>query len=186
MSDDDNLDYRFQNLHEFVKVARQNLNRNNWDYIVGATETETTIARNRQSLDCLAFRPRVLRNVQKVNTSSTFYGRKVRLPVLIAPVGGLQLFWPGGVAEVAAAAGEFGIPMMQSSATEPALEETAKRAPKADKVFQLQSQAWRDARSFFNGWVESFVLETESRAIWDLGFGIWDFRSRAFLLRSQI
>jgi isopentenyl diphosphate isomerase/L-lactate dehydrogenase-like FMN-dependent dehydrogenase len=128
---------RFQNLHEFLKVAKNNLNRNNWDYIVGATETETTIARNRQSLDCVAFRPRILRNVQKVNTSSTFYGRKVRLPVLIAPVGGLQLFWPGGVAEVAAAAGEFGVPMMQSSATEPALEDTAKRAPNADKVFQL-------------------------------------------------
>src|ERR1044072_9641580 len=32
---------RFQNLHEFIKVAKQNLNRNNFDYIVGATETET-------------------------------------------------------------------------------------------------------------------------------------------------
>src|SRR5689334_20268550 len=43
MSDeDDNLDYRFQNLHEFVKVARQNLNRNNWDYLIGASESETT------------------------------------------------------------------------------------------------------------------------------------------------
>ena len=42
---------RFQNLHEFLKVARFKLNRNNWDYIVGGTETETTLARNRQSLD---------------------------------------------------------------------------------------------------------------------------------------
>ena len=44
MSDDDNLDYRFQNLHEFVKVARQNLNRNNWDYLIGASESETRIS----------------------------------------------------------------------------------------------------------------------------------------------
>ena len=28
---DDYLQERFQNLHEFVKVARQNLDRNNWD-----------------------------------------------------------------------------------------------------------------------------------------------------------
>ena len=57
--------------------------------------------------------------------------------MLIAPVGGLQQFWDGGVATVAEAAGEFGIPMMQSSATEPPLEETAKRAPDAFKIFQL-------------------------------------------------
>src|ERR1043165_8298443 len=105
---------RFQNLHEFIKVAKQNLNRNNFDYIVGATETETTLARNRASLDSIAFKPRVLRNVQEVDTSTELYGRKIRIPVMIAPVGGLQLFWQGGAATVAAAAGEFGIPMMLS------------------------------------------------------------------------
>ena len=79
----------------------------------------------------------MLRNVRNVDCSSELFGRKVRLPVLIAPVGGLQKFWAGGVATVAEAAGEFGIPMMQSSATEPPLEETAKRAPDAFKMFQL-------------------------------------------------
>jgi isopentenyl diphosphate isomerase/L-lactate dehydrogenase-like FMN-dependent dehydrogenase len=128
---------RFQNLHEFIKAARFNLSRNNYDYVVGSTETETTMARNRQSLDAIAFKPRVLRNVRTPDCTSTLFGRKVRLPVFIAPVGGLQLFWDGGVATVAEAAGEFGIPVMQSSATEPPLEETAKRAPNADKIFQL-------------------------------------------------
>ena len=47
----DDVRERFQNLHEFLKIARFKLNRNNWDYIVGGTETETTLARNRQSLD---------------------------------------------------------------------------------------------------------------------------------------
>ena len=131
---------RFQNLHEFLKVARFKLNRNNWDYIVGGTETETTLARNRQSLDQIAFRPRVLRNVQNVDSSTELFGRKIRLPVLIAPVGGLQNFWDGGVATVAEAAGEFGIPVMQSSATEPPLEEVAKRAPNAFKIFQLYAR----------------------------------------------
>ena len=86
----DDVRERFQNLHEFLKAARFNLNRNNWDYIVGGTETETTLARNRQSLDSIAFKPRVLRNVRTVDCSSELFGRKVRLPVLIAPVGGLQ------------------------------------------------------------------------------------------------
>jgi hypothetical protein len=59
----------FQNLHEFVRRARANLNQNAWDYIVGAAETETTMRRNRMALDEIAFRPRVLRNVAKVDAS---------------------------------------------------------------------------------------------------------------------
>ena len=69
----DDVRERFQNLHEFIKVAKQNLNRNNFDYIVGATETETTLARNRASLDSIAFKPRVLRNVQDVDTSTELF-----------------------------------------------------------------------------------------------------------------
>src|SRR5215475_1544177 len=57
----------FQNLHEFIRKARANLNQNAWDYIVGAAETETTMRRNRMALDEIAFRPRVLRNVAKVD-----------------------------------------------------------------------------------------------------------------------
>jgi len=41
----ESLEERFQNLHEFVTQARTNLNRNNWDYLIGASETETTIFR---------------------------------------------------------------------------------------------------------------------------------------------
>ena len=64
----------FQNLHEIVRKARANLNQNAWDYIVGGTETETTMRRNRMALDEIAFRPRVLRDVAKVDR----LGRGVR------------------------------------------------------------------------------------------------------------
>src|SRR5215469_6986943 len=84
----------FQNLHEFVRKARSRLNQNAWDYIVGASETETTMRRNRLALDEIAFRPRVLRNVAKVDASVKAFGRKMRLPVVIAPVGALEIFDP--------------------------------------------------------------------------------------------
>ena len=56
----------FLTLHEFVKAAKARLSPNIWDYLVGATETETTMLRNRMALDSVAFRPRVLRDVQQV------------------------------------------------------------------------------------------------------------------------
>ena len=45
------LDDEFQNLHEIVAAARRKLDQNNWDYIVGGTETETTLKRNRLALE---------------------------------------------------------------------------------------------------------------------------------------
>ena len=53
---------QFLTLHELVKKARQKLNHDNWDYLVGGAETETTVKRNRLALDSIAFRPRVLRD----------------------------------------------------------------------------------------------------------------------------
>jgi glycolate oxidase len=81
----------FMNLHEIVAKARQNLNQNHWDYLVGGVETETTLRRNRMALDAVAFRPRVLRDVGKVDASVERFGRKLRLPVMLAPVGSLKV-----------------------------------------------------------------------------------------------
>ncbi|HKO70042.1 MAG TPA: alpha-hydroxy acid oxidase [Bradyrhizobium sp.] len=127
----------FQNLHELIRKARSNLNQNSWDYIVGAAETETTLRRNRMALDEIAFRPRVLRNVAKVDASVELFGRKLRLPVVLAPVGALELFDPGAAASVSRAAASFGAAHMLSSVSEPGLEKTAAAAPDALRMYQL-------------------------------------------------
>jgi glycolate oxidase len=127
----------YQNLHEFIRKARARLNQNAWDYIVGASETETTLRRNRMALDEIAFRPRVLRDVAEVDASVEAFGRKLRLPVMIAPVGALEIFDPGAGAAVARGAGTFGAAHMLSSVSEPGLENTAKAAPGALRIYQL-------------------------------------------------
>src|SRR6201996_6950674 len=128
----------FQNLHEFIRKARGNLNQNAWDYIVGATESETTMRRNRMALDEIAFRPRVLRNVARVDTSTEVFGRKLRLPVMMAPVGALEIFDPAGAAaSVTRGVGHFGAAHMLSSVSEPGLEKVAEAAPDALRIYQL-------------------------------------------------
>jgi isopentenyl diphosphate isomerase/L-lactate dehydrogenase-like FMN-dependent dehydrogenase len=127
----------FQNLHELVAKARANLNQNAWDYIVGGTETETTLRRNRMALDEIAFRPRVLRNVGQVDASVQVMGRKLRLPVLLAPVGALETFDPGAGGAVVRAADAFGAAHMLSSVSEPGLEKVAEAAPGALRIYQL-------------------------------------------------
>ena len=146
---DEILEFRFQNLHEFVKVARQNLDRNNWDYLIGGSESETTLARNRLALDTIGFRPRVLRDVSNVDCGSTLFGKKLRIPVLCAPVGSLQNFEPGGGATLAAATTEFGNGMILSSVSEPGMDKTAEAAGNGFKIFQLYvrgDENWVDAQ----------------------------------------
>ncbi|MBK1659465.1 alpha-hydroxy acid oxidase [Paracraurococcus ruber] len=137
----------FLTLHEFVKEAKGRLSPGNWDYLVGATETETTMMRNRAALDALAFRPRVLRDVSKIDLSGTMLGRKVNLPVMLAPVGGLENFDPEGGAPAGRAAAAANIPVMVSSVSMPGLEPMAAAAGSGPKVFQLYvrgDSAWID------------------------------------------
>src|SRR5437764_469794 len=93
--------------------------------------------RNRMALDEIAFRPRVLRNVANVDASVERFGRKMRLPVMLAPVGALEIFDPAGAAAVVRGTGKFGAAHMLSSVSEPGLEKVAEAAPDALRIFQL-------------------------------------------------
>ncbi len=127
----------FLTLHEIVRAAYDRTDRGIWDYITGGTETETTVRRNRLAIDRLAFRPRVLRDVSRIDHSGRFFGRETRLPVALAPVGGLESIGPTGEILVAQAASRFGIPFYLSSVTKVGMEEVAAAAPDGPKVFQL-------------------------------------------------
>jgi glycolate oxidase len=136
----------FQCLHEFIPAARAKLSDHIWGYLIGATETETTMRRNRLAIDSLALRPRVCRDVSQIDLTTTLFGRKLRMPVMLAPVGSLESFNPGGAATAGRAASEFGIPIIVSSVTHPGLEEAA-AAAHGPKVFQLYVRgdtAWVD------------------------------------------
>jgi glycolate oxidase len=134
----------FVSNQEIIVAARRNLSQNVWDYLTGGAESESTMRRNRFGLDGLAFRPRILVDVSHVDPSTTFLGHKLRIPVMLAPIGSLQAITPGGGVTVAKAAEEFGTVNFVSSVTQPALEEIA-AASANPKIFQLYVQgdlAW--------------------------------------------
>lgn len=139
----------FEVLHEFVEPARAALSKETWDYLMGGADTETTLERNRVAIDSIAFRPRVLRNVGKVDMTTEFLGAKLRLPIILAPIGSLQDFCPAGGIAPAKAAAQFGVLHMLSSVCKPGLEEVAAAAPGYPKLFQLYVRGnpeWVDER----------------------------------------
>ncbi|MGQ0653062.1 MAG: alpha-hydroxy acid oxidase [Betaproteobacteria bacterium] len=158
----------FLTLQEIIAAARRKLAPGSWSYLVGGAETETTVRRNRHALDSIAFRPRVLRDVSRIDSSSTFLGRRVRLPVFLAPIGGLESIVEGGAAAAALASAGFGVPQMVSSVCQPGLEQTAAAAQNI-RSFQLYvrgDDAWVDDfanRAKANGY-GSFCLTVDVAA----------------------
>ena len=115
----------FVSNEQIVVEARKRLGQGAWDYLVGGSESETTLRRNRAAWDRWAFRPRILVDVSKIDTSTTFLGQHMRIPAMLAPVGSLQVFTPEGGAAAAMAARDFGTAHCVSSVTEPAWEDSA-------------------------------------------------------------
>jgi isopentenyl diphosphate isomerase/L-lactate dehydrogenase-like FMN-dependent dehydrogenase len=136
-------------------AARRNLTQDVWDYLSGGAESETTMRRNRLGFDSLGLRPRVLVDVSKIDTSTTFLGHKLRIPVMMAPIGSLQSITPQGGVAVAKAAAEFGTINFVSSVTQPSLEEIAASTDRP-KIFQLYIRGGLD-------WCEE-ILQRVKRA----------------------
>jgi glycolate oxidase len=134
----------FQTNEEMVRAARRALDQAGWDYLVGGAESETTMRRNRAAFDKWAFLPRVLVDVSGVDPATEFLGEKIRIPVMLAPVAGMQRIHPEAAGAVAEAAAEFGTLQTVSSLTDPGMEETAE-ASDGVKFFQMYIQgdwAW--------------------------------------------
>lgn len=142
-------DKRYQALHEIVSVARSNLDSTYWDYIIGGSDTETTLRRNRAAIDRLGIVPRVLVDVSDIDTSTSFLGHELKIPVLLAPIGSLQEIEAGGGASAARAAEYSGVMSIASSVCEPSLEEIAE-VSSAPKIYQLYVRGDDD-------WVEAVV-----------------------------
>ena len=125
-----------QTLGQVVQVAKNSLKNESWNWLVGGAETESTLKRNRQSLDQLAFRPKVLRSVDQIDTTTKLFGKNSRLPIFLAPIGGLVELNPMGSVAPAKAAEEFGVSCFVSSVSEPGMEPTIKQTG-GNLIYQL-------------------------------------------------
>lgn len=143
-------------LQELVQLARRRLAKGAFDYLQGGTETETALGRNRLAIESLALRPRVCVDVRRVDPSAELLGRRIRLPVFLAPIGSIETFHPTGGAGAARAAGRFGVPLMLSSVCAPGLEAVAEAAPEAFRIFQLYVRG-------DDGWIAEIVARAEAK-----------------------
>jgi L-lactate dehydrogenase (cytochrome) len=123
-------------------AARRRTPRAVFDYTDGAAEAEASLRRAEQAFQRVEFRPRVLRDVTKVDTTATIFGRPSALPLAFAPTGFTRMMHHQGERAVARVAEEVGIPYSLSTLGTTSIEDVAAAAPAARKWFQLY--VWRD------------------------------------------
>ena len=130
------LDYR--------EVARRRLPRFLFEYIDGGSYDEVTLYRNREDLQRIALRQRVLRDISKLDLSTTLFGQQMALPVALGPIGLAGLNARRGETQAVRAAEQAGIPFTLSTVSACSLEEVSRAAT---KPFWFQLYVTRD-RSF--------------------------------------
>jgi L-lactate dehydrogenase (cytochrome) len=107
-----------------------------FDYIQGGAEDELTAAWNRDAFSSYAFLPRTLRDVSKVNLSTTVQGIKIDLPIIAAPTGMTRMFHHEGELAVAKASHKAGTAYTLSSVATTSIEDVA-MAAKGTLFFQV-------------------------------------------------
>ena len=123
------------------RVAKRRLPAGVFDYIDGGAEDESALSRNSQGYRDIQFRPRVLRDVAKIETGTTLLGRPVALPLVLAPTGFTRIADPQGELAVSRAAARAGIPYSLSTMGTRSIEEVAEVCA-GPKWFQVYT--WRD------------------------------------------
>jgi L-lactate dehydrogenase (cytochrome) len=123
-------------VEDYREAARRRLPRFLFDYIDGGAGAEQTLAANIADLAQVRLKQRVLANVEDLSLETEWFGRRVGLPVVLAPVGMTGMFWRRGEAAVARAAAAAGAPYAPSTVSICAIEEIAEQSS-APLWFQL-------------------------------------------------
>ena len=122
-------------------MAKKRMPAGCFDYIDGAAQDEVTAVNNVSSFKNYYFRPRVLRDVAAISTTTTLLGGQIPFPVMIAPTGFDRIAHSQGELAVARAAKRAGIPYSLSTMCTRSIEEVAE-VNDGRKWFQVY--VWRD------------------------------------------
>jgi len=124
-----------------LRLAKRRLPKAVFGYIDGGAEDERTLDRNVSGFARLEFRPRILRDVSNVDTTTSLLGRSLPAPLILAPTGFTRIADPQGELAVARSAARLGLPYCLSTMSTRSIEEVAEVSA-GPKWFQVY--AWRD------------------------------------------
>ncbi|KAI9504450.1 hydroxyacid oxidase 1-like protein [Coemansia spiralis] len=137
---------QFVSLDDFEQHAVNNLDRNALDYYQSGAQDMITLRENQRAFDRILIRPRVLRDVSQIDTTTTVLGQQVSSPICIAPTAMQRMAHPDGECATARAAAKNQTCMVLSSWSTTSIEDVAAASnASAPKWMQLYIYKDREA-----------------------------------------
>ena len=129
-------------IYDLRDIAKRRTPQAPFDYTDGGADTESSLSRARAAYEKLEFQPRILRDVKDVDLSVEMLGKKMSMPIGIAPTGFTRMMQTEGEYAGACAAADAGIPYTLSTMGTRSIEDVARVAPTGRNWFQLYM--WKD------------------------------------------
>jgi lactate 2-monooxygenase len=137
------------------RKAKKEITKKAFAYIAGGAGSEATMRANRSAFDQWQIVPRMLRNVSERDTTISLFGQTLPSPILLDPVGVLEMVHPEADVAVAKAAARLGLPYIFSNQASKPMEACAQVMGDGHRWFQLY---WSKS----NELVQSFLHRAES------------------------
>ena len=137
-------------IEDLRELARRKVPRAFFDYAEAGSYSQQTLEANREDLQRLKLRQRVLVDVAARDTSTTILGEKVPLPIALGPVAMTGLERGNGEILACRAAHAAGIPFTMSTLSICSIEDVAQAV---DKPFWFQLYVMKD-RGFVRSLIE--------------------------------
>jgi L-lactate dehydrogenase (cytochrome) len=140
-------------IEDLRQAHRRKVPKAFFDYADRGSYTEDTLRANRDDLQAIKFRQRILVDISRRDTSTTILGEKASLPLILAPIGLCGMQHGDGEIHACRAAQAEGIPFTLSTMSICSIEDVAANV---EKPFWFQLYVMRD---------RGFIKELIQRAI---------------------
>lgn len=125
------------NMQLLKQAAQKKMSKQAYAYIAGGAGTENTISENRLAFNRWRMVPRMLCDVSARDTSINLFGEKLPAPLLLSPIGVLEMAHAQADIAVAKAAASVGVPMIFSNQASKPMEACAEVMGNSPRWFQL-------------------------------------------------
>ena len=113
------------NIEDLRRLAKRRLPRAIFDFFDGGAEDEATLRGNRAAFERVRLLPKVLVDVSKIDTTVSLFGKEAKMPLAIAPTGGISAGRAGAELILARAAKAWGVPFTMATPSAFTIERVA-------------------------------------------------------------
>ena len=130
-------------IHDLESMAKRNVTKEAWDYLVSGADDEVTMRENAAAFRRVWLVPRILVNVSNLDLSTKVLGRNFRLPLYITACALGKLYHPDGEITLTRGAKASGIAQMGPTLGSCSMKDIAREARKLAGKGAMQPLWWQ-------------------------------------------